>query len=494
MIKPRKHTYAAALGSFFVLLLWVSQRSEAVAPGPGHAAAPCCPCIPNAVNYGYFPTSWRQWPGQTRPDIAFPGSIGKEVLPTPQGSEQVPAPAPTEAPGGKGKPSGTITIPFQLGPGGGLMLPGPQPKPEGNIPGLPSQPEQPSEPGQAPSTPLPGGGLPGLPSEPEGAARPEGAALPESAAPPKETKPLESAPAPEPPLPPGSVTPPKEIKPSGEASVSPSARAGKQDSHSALVGLLTNPDDAQPPALRTGREMGSSAPEPEMIVEADFGQSGSAEQPGAADIHLSEPGTKKLQLLLVPPDRTSPVKSALYVGAGLPPGDECLLAKAVQQTSYEAPDDPAAAAPSVDRQVQKQAGRPIDTPVDKHSAQQRQPRVAQAGWRPNHPPVALGGYCPVTLSQSDRWVKGNPRFSAVHQGRAYLFADAAQRECFLANPERYIPACAGYDPVLMVDENLHVTGQLDYCIAYGGRLYMFSSEATLARFRQAPQRYVTTVH
>jgi YHS domain-containing protein len=105
------------------------------------------------------------------------------------------------------------------------------------------------------------------------------------------------------------------------------------------------------------------------------------------------------------------------------------------------------------------------------------------------PPVALEGFCPVELGEKGQWVAGNAQVTAVHRGFTYRLSGAEQRRRFLANPERYVPAFSGKDPVLIVDRQRHVRGRTDYCIAYNGHLYMFSGEATLAQFQANPQRY-----
>jgi YHS domain-containing protein len=106
------------------------------------------------------------------------------------------------------------------------------------------------------------------------------------------------------------------------------------------------------------------------------------------------------------------------------------------------------------------------------------------------PLVALDGYCPVELSKHERWVPGDRRWPAVHRGRRYLFSGPTQREQFLANPDRYAPACSGCDPVLLADGRRRVLGQTDYCVIYNRRLYMFSSLVTVTRFQKDPKRYV----
>ena len=121
---------------------------------------PCAtPCTPNTCGFGYFPTRWRQWPGEQRLEQTNPKAFGAEVLPTPEGQEQVAPPAaavpgqpPAAAPGG------------EILPPGGAILPPQQP-------GAPPKSFRPSrKPRSRPSRPAEGG-LPGCrPSRPRAAS------------------------------------------------------------------------------------------------------------------------------------------------------------------------------------------------------------------------------------------------------------------------------------------------------------------------------------
>jgi YHS domain-containing protein len=106
------------------------------------------------------------------------------------------------------------------------------------------------------------------------------------------------------------------------------------------------------------------------------------------------------------------------------------------------------------------------------------------------PTVALGGYCPVELSRSGRWVLGDLRWTVVHQGWIYRLSGAEQRQQFLADPDRFAPANSGSDVVLLAEKNRVVPGRTAHCAIYGGRLYMFSSADTQTEFNRHPGRYV----
>lgn len=58
--------------------------------------------------------------------------------------------------------------------------------------------------------------------------------------------------------------------------------------------------------------------------------------------------------------------------------------------------------------------------------------------------VAVSGHDPVAYFTLGKPVEGSKQFTATHQGAAYRFASAANRDAFKANPSRYAPQYGGY--------------------------------------------------
>lgn len=108
---------------------------------------------------------------------------------------------------------------------------------------------------------------------------------------------------------------------------------------------------------------------------------------------------------------------------------------------------------------------------------------------PGSPPLALEGYCPVTLLEQRAWEEGDPKIGVIHRQRLYLFANQAAQQKFLANPDNFSPVCRGHDPVLVLDQNQAVQGRREFGIFFNGRIYLFANEATRAQFEQNPKRY-----
>ena len=90
-------------------------------------------------------------------------------------------------------------------------------------------------------------------------------------------------------------------------------------------------------------------------------------------------------------------------------------------------------------------------------------------------------------------LSGDKRWGARHRGSVYLFQSAAAQQQFLADPDRYSPILAGYDPVAFVDQQQYVTGSRRHGIRFQDTIVLFSSEEALQKFSSNPDRYLANV-
>lgn len=58
--------------------------------------------------------------------------------------------------------------------------------------------------------------------------------------------------------------------------------------------------------------------------------------------------------------------------------------------------------------------------------------------------IAIKGFDPVAYFTEGRPVAGSPDHAASHEGATFLFASAANRDRFLADPGRYAPRYGGF--------------------------------------------------
>jgi YHS domain-containing protein len=58
--------------------------------------------------------------------------------------------------------------------------------------------------------------------------------------------------------------------------------------------------------------------------------------------------------------------------------------------------------------------------------------------------LAIAGYDPVAYFTQTKAVKGSAAITATHQAATYYFASAANRDAFIADPDRFVPVYGGY--------------------------------------------------
>jgi YHS domain-containing protein len=103
--------------------------------------------------------------------------------------------------------------------------------------------------------------------------------------------------------------------------------------------------------------------------------------------------------------------------------------------------------------------------------------------------VAIRGYDPVAYFTEGKAVKGNPGFSARHEGALYHFATREHLAAFSANPARYAPQFGGYCgygasrgyPAAIDPEAFTIMD---------GRLILQNSKSVLRRWQEDPGGYL----
>jgi protein disulfide-isomerase len=110
---------------------------------------------------------------------------------------------------------------------------------------------------------------------------------------------------------------------------------------------------------------------------------------------------------------------------------------------------------------------------------------------PGCPPLALDGYCPVSVTDKMVWKKGDVKFGAIHRGRTYLFATDEEQKKFLADPDRYSPVMSGNDPVVVLEKGENVAGKREFGLMCEKRMFLFSSKESYDKFCSDSKRYST---
>jgi len=87
------------------------------------------------------------------------------------------------------------------------------------------------------------------------------------------------------------------------------------------------------------------------------------------------------------------------------------------------------------------------------------------------PGVAVAGYDPVAYFTENKPVKGDPAIVLEHGGVLWLFASAANRDAFAADPEKYAPQYGGYC-AWAVSQGYTAKGEPEVWKIVEGKLYL----------------------
>jgi protein disulfide-isomerase len=136
------------------------------------------------------------------------------------------------------------------------------------------------------------------------------------------------------------------------------------------------------------------------------------------------------------------------------------------------------------------AGNTMAGTVQPQTAEQRQPMMIPAK---EAPPVGLDGFCPVTLAEQKKWVRGDVRYGVEHRGRTYLFCTPENQKKFFDSPDHYSPVMCGMDPVLQLEARQTTSGRRDLGVFYQNRVYLFATMESKAAFEKQPQKYAAEV-
>lgn len=95
--------------------------------------------------------------------------------------------------------------------------------------------------------------------------------------------------------------------------------------------------------------------------------------------------------------------------------------------------------------------------------------------------VAIKGYDTVAYFVSSKPLKGNAEFSHAHAGNTWLFANAANKKAFIANPTAYIPQYGGHCAYAASKNSIAPTDPEAWTVR-DGKLYLNYSKSVRSKW------------
>ncbi|MBL9081776.1 MAG: DUF255 domain-containing protein [Planctomycetales bacterium] len=300
--------------------------------------------------------------------------------------------------------------------------------------------------------------------------------------------------------------------PTTAAAVAPASVAPPAVANTPVVSSITPPTTAVTVAAPTiaPAPIAKTTPTPGTTSVSSTAPSTTAPAAGSTTVGSRYAATSVGDRYAAMPSNTSPISapistpvpSAVATNTAPPATKPAVTPPAVAPTAPTtiATNTPTSIAPSPPANVAVAApakpqpmehSKPLGGPVaPKVDAASQTLAELQAQLPPGSPPLALDGYCPVTVTEKMVWKRGDAAFGALHRGMTYLFVSAAEQQKFLAKPDAYSPIISGNDPVAVVEEAKLVPGKRDIGMKCGDQMILFSSKENYEKFRRDQQRYM----
>lgn len=104
-------------------------------------------------------------------------------------------------------------------------------------------------------------------------------------------------------------------------------------------------------------------------------------------------------------------------------------------------------------------------------------------------PVAVSGFCVVSLREQRAWLRGAEAHQLTFDDQLYWFAGQRKQAMFAANPQRYVPALGGDCVVTFAEQGTRKRGNPQYGLVHDRRLFFFRHAAEQEKFRASPADY-----
>ena len=103
--------------------------------------------------------------------------------------------------------------------------------------------------------------------------------------------------------------------------------------------------------------------------------------------------------------------------------------------------------------------------------------------------IAFDGYCPVSLAQTAKWIKGNAEITTEYDGVVFRFASVEAQKTFAVNPGLYAPVLRGNDVVELLTSRREMAGQRKFGAWYHGHVFLFANADNYEKFQNNPELY-----
>jgi len=182
------------------------------------------------------------------------------------------------------------------------------------------------------------------------------------------------------------------------------------------------------------------------------------------------------------------------LGVGMPLGTATVVNRPVSQPTFSTGETSPIGEPSISRQTfpESMSAESMPTSTAQSALPVSLPTSSLSFPQEKH--LLFDGYCPVTLTEELRWVKGNPQFSTEFENGIFYFVSQEAQQRFLTSPHTFAPIASGTDVVEWTLYKKKVVGSRKYGAWYHGNIYLFVDKANYEQFQANPHYFAGQVN
>lgn len=139
-----------------------------------------------------------------------------------------------------------------------------------------------------------------------------------------------------------------------------------------------------------------------------------------------------------------------------------------------------------------QSPTPAEAVATTHPAAPSNPSRYDADVRPCDlsMPLALRGYCPVSMIREAELIPGRLEHCCVYKQNRYQFRSEEELREFLSSPRKYLPSEEGFCVVTWAESHRRQSGSIEFPALFGDYLFLFADDDARRKFLKNPERYV----
>ena len=104
--------------------------------------------------------------------------------------------------------------------------------------------------------------------------------------------------------------------------------------------------------------------------------------------------------------------------------------------------------------------------------------------------IGYNGYCPVSVVQGRKWIRGSSAYASTYDNTTYYFPSESEKAVFEQSPEKFVPALGGDCIVSFAEGGQRAPGSIHHSAVHDNRIYLFPNDEQKKKFVDNVAQYL----